>query len=81
VVNRAATAQSVRIKFSGASSVASSGRVITISGSGPDDTNSITEPRKVVPVISEISGLSADFSHSFAPYSVNVLELKTTSSK
>jgi alpha-N-arabinofuranosidase len=77
-VNRAATAQSVRIMISGVSSVQSNGRLITISGSGPDDTNTITEPKKIVPTITKISGASTDFSQTFAPYSVNVLELKST---
>jgi alpha-L-arabinofuranosidase len=78
IVNRASTAQSVRISVEGVSSVDSSGRLISMAGSGPEDTNSITDPKKIVPVISEVTGLGTSFTHSFAPFSVNVLELKTT---
>lgn len=81
VVNRAETSQPVHITLTGVSSIASSGRLISMSGSGPEDTNTITEPKKIVPVISQITGLGTDFTHSFAPYSVNVLELKTTSGR
>jgi alpha-N-arabinofuranosidase len=81
VVNRADTAQAVHIAVSGASSVASTGRIISITGNGPEDTNSITEPKKIVPVTADASGLSTDFTHTFAPFSVNVLELKAASAK
>jgi hypothetical protein len=77
VVNRADTAQDVHITVSGVSSVASTGRIVTMSGSGPADTNSMADPKKIIPVAADLSGLSTDFMHSFAPFSVNVLELKT----
>jgi alpha-N-arabinofuranosidase len=52
-----------------------------MAGSVPEDTNSITEPKKIVPVVSDVSGVGADFTRSFPPYSVNVVELKTTAAK
>jgi alpha-N-arabinofuranosidase len=81
VVNRADTAQSVHISVDGVSSVDSAGRLISMTGSGPEDTNSITYPTKIVPVATEIKGLGTEFTHSFAPYSVNVLELKTATAR
>ena len=77
VVNRADTAQDVHIIVSGVSTVASTGRIVTLSGSGPTDTNSMADPKKIIPIVADLSGLSTDFTHSFAPFSVNVLELKT----
>lgn len=77
IVNRAATAQTVHFAFSGVSSVDSNGRTITLSGQGPDDTNSIAEPTKIIPVIANVSGLGSDFKRSFPPYSVNILEVRT----
>jgi alpha-N-arabinofuranosidase len=76
VVNRASTAQAVHFALTGVSSVEPNGRTITLTGSGPDDTNSIKEPTKIVPVIANVSGLGTDFTRSFPPYSVSVLELK-----
>ena len=39
------------------------------------DTNSISEPAKVVPASSEVEGLSANFTRTFPPYSITVLEM------
>jgi alpha-L-arabinofuranosidase len=81
VVNRSESAQQVHVSVTGVGSVAPAGRIISLTGSGPEDTNSITEPKKIVPVVSEVSGLGADFTRKFAPYSVNVVELKTSAAK
>ena len=81
VVNRADTAQAVHITVSGVSSIASTGRLITMTGGGSTDTNSITEPKKIIPVAADVSGMGTDFTHTFAPLSVNVLELKSASAK
>jgi alpha-N-arabinofuranosidase len=77
VVNRAATPQPVHLALSGVTAVEPGGQITTISGSSPADTNSIADPARIVPVTSKIDGLSADFTRTFAPYSINVLELKT----
>jgi alpha-L-arabinofuranosidase len=52
-----------------------------MTGGGPTDTNSITEPEKIIPVAADVSGMGTDFTHTFAPLSVNVLELKSASAK
>jgi alpha-N-arabinofuranosidase len=75
VVNRDSAPQSVRVQVSGRS-IRSSGQLVTLKGSGPEDTNSITQPAKIVPVTSEVDGLSADFTRAFPPYSVSVLVMK-----
>jgi alpha-L-arabinofuranosidase len=75
VVNRGATAQPVRVAISGITSVEAKGRVVTMAASSPSDTNSIAEPLKIVPVTSNVDGLSANFTRTFPPYSISVLEL------
>src|ERR1035438_10202856 len=75
VVNRAATPQQVHLVLSGITSVEPAGQIVTISGNTPADTNSITGPAKIVPVTSKVSGLGSDFTRTFAPYSINVLQL------
>jgi hypothetical protein len=42
----------------------------------PLNTNSITEPTKIVPVTSSVDGLGTSFTRSFPPYSLTVLQLK-----
>jgi alpha-N-arabinofuranosidase len=46
-----------------------------MSGKTPNATNSITDPKAVVPVSQTVSVAGPNFTHTFAPYSVNVLEL------
>jgi alpha-N-arabinofuranosidase len=76
VVNRAATPQSVHITLSGVTAVEPSGQAVTMSGSGPTDTNSITDPVRIVPVTTKVDGLSANFTRTFPPYSISVLEVQ-----
>ena len=44
-----------------------------------DDTNSITEPNKIVPRIEKVDALGERFTREFPPYSVTVLKLRTKS--
>jgi alpha-N-arabinofuranosidase len=76
VVNRAAAPQPVRVELSGVASVDPKGQSIAMSASSPDDTNSITEPDKIVPVATPVDGLSTTFTRTFPPYSITVLQMK-----
>ena len=76
VVNRAGTPQSVHLALSGVTAVEPAGRIITMSGSGPNDTNSITDPTRIVPVTTKVDGLSANVTRIFPPYSISVLEMQ-----
>jgi alpha-N-arabinofuranosidase len=76
VVNRAATPQPVHIAVSGVAAVEPGGQAITMSASSPADTNSITEPAKIVPIVTTVDGLSTNFSRTFPPYSISVLEMR-----
>ena len=76
VVNIASTAQSVQINLKGVTSVAPEGTLTTLSSANPSDTNTITEPTKIVPVTSKASGLGNTFTQTFAPYSINVLQIE-----
>jgi alpha-N-arabinofuranosidase len=79
VVNTAATPQAVQINLTGAANIAPEGTLVTLSSSKPGDTNTITEPTKIVPVTSKATGLGNTFTQTFAPYSVNVLQIDTRS--
>jgi len=74
VVNASPKAQTLDIKLSGAS-VQSSGKLVTLSAKATGDTNTITDPEHIVPVTEPISGLGANIHHTFAPYSINVLDI------
>ena len=75
IVNRSETAEPVDIAIGGAASIDSQGKTLSMSASSPSDTNSITDPTKIVPVSANVHGLSGDFTKTVPPYSVTVLEL------
>ncbi|BCM93649.1 extracellular exo-alpha-L-arabinofuranosidase [Abditibacteriota bacterium] len=77
VVNSGATEQRVQISLNGAAQVATDGISVVLSSPSPDDTNTITEPTKIVPITSKINGLGRSFTRAFAPYSINVLQIET----
>lgn len=76
-VNTIATPQNVDISLSGVKTVAPIGQAIIIKSDSPLDTNTITNHTKIVPATSEISGLAPQFSHTFPPYSVTILQIPT----
>ena len=76
VVNRLGTAQPVHIQISGVASIAAQGSATVLKADKPDDTNSIQEPTKIVPIAETVDGLGADFTREFPPYSITILELK-----
>jgi alpha-N-arabinofuranosidase len=76
VVNRLGTPQPFHVQISGVGSIAAQGSAIVLKADKPDDTNSIQEPVKIVPVTESVGGLGTDFTREFPPYSITILELK-----
>jgi alpha-N-arabinofuranosidase len=66
----------VKIEISGASSVAAEGKAVVLQADSPNDTNSLQEPAKIIPVTEKVQGLGLEFTRTFPPYSITVLELK-----
>ena len=75
VVNAAKTAETVSINLKGANHVSPDATSVVLTSANPGDTNTITDPTKITPVTSKISGIATSFSETFAPLSVNVLQL------
>lgn len=73
-VNPTASPQEVEISLRGVRSVKPTGLAIQLAAN-PDDTNSIDEPAKVVPVTMPLSGIKPQFVHRFPAYSITVLRL------
>ena len=76
VVNRQGAPQSVKITISGATTVEPEGKATVLKANSPDDTNSIQEPDKIVPVTEKAGGLGMVFTRVFPPYSITILELR-----
>jgi alpha-N-arabinofuranosidase len=78
VVNSAGRPQDVRVEIEGVSGIESNGKATVLSAGSLEDTNSIQEPKKVVPVTTAVSGLGKSFTRAFPPYSVTILQLQGT---
>jgi len=76
VVNRAGSPQPVRVEFSGLASLDAKGQAITMAAASPEDTNTIKEPAKIVPVTTSVEGLGTTFTRTFPPYSITVLKMR-----
>jgi alpha-N-arabinofuranosidase len=77
VVNVDSKAQRVNVQFNDTARINSKGEAVVLSASSPGDTNLIDDPNKLVPRTEKVTGLSANFTREFPPYSVTVLKLKT----
>jgi len=76
VVNAATAAQDLQINLQGAAKVAGMGKSITISSDKADDTNTITEPKKVIPVVADLKGIGRKFHHGCPANSVTIIQLQ-----
>jgi alpha-N-arabinofuranosidase len=75
VVNPMDTPQPLRIQVSGVSKIEPNGELVELKSAALADLNTITEPTRIVPVTTKISGLSTDFNRTFPAFSVSVLKL------
>jgi alpha-N-arabinofuranosidase len=76
VVNVDGKAQRVSVQINGATKINSKGEAVVLSADKADDTNSITQPDKLVPRTEKLDGLSANFTREYPPFSVTVIKLK-----
>ncbi|QEC66348.1 alpha-N-arabinofuranosidase [Panacibacter ginsenosidivorans] len=78
IVNTSAKKQTIQINLTGADKVQPEATMVVVKGNNPDDTNTITDRENILPVTSTIKGIKTSFTRVFDPYSVNILELKTS---
>jgi alpha-N-arabinofuranosidase len=81
VVNATGKPQSVDIDLNGAGKLSPEGTLIVIKGDKPADTNTISDPKKIIPVTSKVSGVGKKFTRTFDAYSVSVLQINTLTNK
>ncbi|HET7348639.1 MAG TPA: alpha-L-arabinofuranosidase C-terminal domain-containing protein [Acidobacteriaceae bacterium] len=74
LVNADSTPQPVEIKLDGAT-LAGSGKVVTLSAKDTQATNTLGEPRNIVPVEAPLQAAGSDLHHTMPPYSIQVLVL------
>jgi alpha-N-arabinofuranosidase len=77
IVNVTGKQQPVEINLKGVAKILPNATLVVIKGDKPEDTNSITEPEKIIPATTKISGMAPMFTRTFEPYSVSILQLQT----
>lgn len=75
LVNAASTPQPVNVTLTGAGSGVHRAQVDTLKGNTIWATNSITEPKRIVPVRSSVTIQGERLAHVMPPYSVQVMEI------
>lgn len=78
LVNASSVAQSVDIKIAGATHIRPAMTVTTLHGATTKATNSITDPQRVVPVVTHATNAAANFRHTIPAYSIQVLDIDRT---
>jgi alpha-N-arabinofuranosidase len=74
-VNWAAQAQPMTITFTGAASIGKRSSVTVLTSPDLEDVNTVSEPRKIVPVTSLLWDTGRSFQYQFASHSVTVIEM------
>lgn len=77
LVNTIGKEQPVQIDLKGIKTIVATAAATVVKGDKPEDTNSISNPEKIVPVNSTLTGIKQNFEHKLAPYSVTILQLRT----
>jgi alpha-N-arabinofuranosidase len=75
IVNASSQPQPVNIKLSGATHILPTAKSAVLSALTPAQTNTLLDPKRIVPVHGEVTGVKGEFRRTFAPYSITVLEL------
>ena len=75
IVNRADTAQPVEIDITGVKSIAARGTATVLKAANRSETNSLNDPKHLVPTTEKIKDLGTRFTRLYPPCSVTVLEL------
>jgi len=76
LVNASSIPQPVDLQLTGAKSIAGTARVVSLSSKTTQDTNTITDPKHIVPEEKTISGVKDSFKYTVPKYAIQVLEIK-----
>ena len=76
IVNRADAPQPMKIEITGDIAIADEGTATVLKADNRDATNTLDDPKKVVPVTETVHGLGRSFTRTFPPCSITILELQ-----
>jgi alpha-L-arabinofuranosidase len=76
MVNATAFPRPLTIRLNGVSQVSRNGKIISMSATTTQATNTILDPKRMVPNESTIHNAASQFSYTLPPYSIQVMELE-----
>jgi alpha-N-arabinofuranosidase len=76
MVNATASPRTLTIRLNGVSQVSKNGKIISMSASTTQSTNTVLDPKKIVPREGTIRNAATQFSYTLPPYSIQVVELE-----
>jgi alpha-L-arabinofuranosidase len=76
LVNGSSTPEALRIQLNGIAELGKDAQLTTLRGNTPEETNSITDPGRILPAISTIHNAAKSFEHTMPPFSIQVLDIK-----
>jgi alpha-N-arabinofuranosidase len=77
IVNGVPTPQELEIDLSGVSGIAGPAKVARLHALSPSDTNTIADPKHIVPVDSTLAVTGTKLKHTIPGYSFELIELDT----
>ena len=77
LVNGSSEPQTMTIALDGAGHVGGTAKLVTLSGKTLGETNTLTEPTKIVPIETTFKKAGGTFSYTLPAYSIHVLDLST----
>jgi alpha-N-arabinofuranosidase len=75
LVNASSAAQELKITLDGAKTVKATAKLVRLSAGSTAATNTINDPKRVVPVESTVTGVAKTFTRTVPGYSIEVLEI------
>ena len=77
IVNADSDAREIEIELHGAGKIKREGLLSTLKAHTNEETNSISEPNRIVPVKTKLTNVAEKFHHTAPGYSIQVLEVET----
>ena len=77
LVNASTESRTISLHLNGASKIGSDAVLETLAGISQAETNTLADPKRIVPVKTALKGMGANFSHTMPPLSIQTLEIST----
>ncbi len=75
LVNASSTPQPLTVSLDGVSTVDKAGKESSLSATNTQETNTLDDPQRIVPVEHDLKDLGTSFTHTLPPYSIQVLQI------